>query len=343
MGSTTRGGVEQLLEQPATASPSAGDALDVVDLAGAALDLAAVAARANAYASASKAASTRRAYELDWREFSRWCEVRRRCALPAVPATVALYLADEAGRLKVATLRRRLSTIAAAHHAVGEDSPTEAAAVQDVLQGIMRRHGVQQTRKTPLVIDALRAVLATCGDDLRGRRDRALLLLGFAGALRRSELIAVRCEDLQTHPRGLVLTIRRSKTDQLALGRQVGIPHGTTPATSPVAAISAWRTLAQVHEGPLLRAVDRYGYVSGHGLSGRTVADVVKRVALMAGLEGDYSGHSLRAGLATSAALAGAGDVAIMQQTGHTSVAMVKRYVRPVEIWEANAAALAGL
>jgi integrase len=340
---STRGGVEQPLEHGGEIPPASSEVLDVIHLAGQALDLAALAARANAYAAASKADSTRRAYELDWREFSRWCEVRRRQALPADPDTVALYLTAEAGRLALATLRRRLATIAAAHQALGEANPCESPTVHLVLAGIMRKHGVQQVRKTPLVIDALKAALACCGDDLRGRRDRALLLLGFAGALRRSELVAVRCEDLAAHPKGLVLTIPRSKTDQVGAGRIIGIPHGTTPATSPPAAISAWRTLAGVQAGPLLRAVDRYGYVSAGQLSGRTVADVIKRVCLAAGLEGDYSGHSLRAGLATSAALAGAGHLAIAQQTGHRSAAMVQRYVRPVEIWEANAAALAGL
>lgn len=320
---------------------TAADAL--AQVAGRALDLAAVAARAQAYATASKAPSTRRAYALDWEAFVRWCDVHRLTPLPADPGTVALYLAAEAERLAVATLRRRLATIAQAHLSIGADNPCTARRVTDVFAGVTRTEGTQQRRKTPLVIDALRAALDACGDDLRGHRDRALLLLGYAGALRRSELVAVAVEDLAEHQRGYVLTIRRSKTDQTGEGRIVGIPHGSAPEYSPPAAIRSWMTWSGVTSGPLLRGVDRTGHISRHGLNGRTVANVVQRVCLAAGLQGDYSGHSLRAGLATSAAAAGASEMAIMSQTGHKSASMMRRYVRPVEIWEHNAAALAGL
>jgi integrase len=317
---------------------------EALDLAGAALDLAATAAAAERYARGSKAASTRRAYELDWRDFCWWCEVRHLSALPADPGTVGLYLADSASRLRVATLARRMVSIGAAHKAAGLVSPTGTAGVRAVWAGIQRAHGVKPARKTPLVIDALRECLAQLGDDLRSRRDRAILLVGFAGALRRSELVAIRVDDLeQARPDGIVLHIPRSKTDPFAAGRTVGIPMREGSPTCPCAALSSWLVAGRIQHGPVFRAISSRGLIRSSALQDRHVARLVKAVADRAGLEGDYSGHSLRAGLATTAAAAGASERAIMAQTGHKSVTIARSYIRPASLFAENAAALAGL
>ena len=167
-------------------------------------------------------------------------------------------------------------------------------------------------------------------DDLRGSRDRALLLVGFAGGMRRSEIIGLDMEDVAIEPEGLAVTIRRSKTDQEGQGRLIGIVRGARgPLTDPVAAIEDWRAAAGIESGPLFREVDRAGRVGAGRLSDRAVARIVKRSAARVGIDPErVSGHSLRAGLATSAAAAGAPERVIMSTTGHRSVTMVRRYIR---------------
>ena len=198
----------------------------------------------------------------------------------------------------------------------------------------MARHG-----EAPVLVEQLRAMLGGLGDTMLGARDRALLGLGFAGAFRRSELVGLDVSDLAFTGDGLEVTIRRSKTDQEGAGRKVGIPYGSTPSTCPVRAVRAWLELAGIVEGPVLRSVNRHGQLSAERLTDRTVALVVKRAALVVGLDPSrLAGHSLRAGLATAAAKAGKSERAIMAQTGHRSVTMVRRYIRDANLFSDNAA-----
>jgi integrase len=170
-------------------------------------------------------------------------------------------------------------------------------------------------------------------------RDRALLLVGFASALRRAELVSLNVEDVTTGPDGLTITLRRSKTDQEGAGRPIGVPFGSSPATCPVRALAAWVAAAGITDGPLFRGVSRHGALLGR-LSGRGVARVVQRGAASVGLEvANFGGHSLRAGLATAAEKAGKSERAIMAQTGHRSVTMVRRYIRDANLFSDNAAA----
>lgn len=289
--------------------------------------------RAREYIRASKAERTRRAYAVAWRGFTAWCEGRGLGSLPAAPGTVALYLAARADEgCKPATVALDLATISEAHRAAGFPSPREYAAVRAVLQGIRRTAGVAQRRAAPLLPDDLRA-----GVGVLGPRDRALLLLGFAGAFRRSELVGLDVEDLAFTADGLEVTLRRSKTDQEGEGQKRGVPFGGDPLTCPVRAVRAWIEGAGLAAGPL--------FPSGSGrLSDRAVARCVKRAVRAAGLDPSrYSGHSLRAGLATAAARAGKSTHSIMRQTGHRSVAMVSRYVREATLFEDNAACGIGL
>jgi site-specific recombinase XerD len=285
-------------------------------------------------------AATQRAYQADWRTFREWCDQRAVGFLPAHPATVAAYLRhlEGAGR-KVSTISRALASISEGHKAAGHDSPRSAVVVRKTLQAIRRRLGVAPAQKAPILAEQLRTMVAGLGSDLQGLRDRALLLVGFSGAFRRSELVALNVEDLTIDDEGLRVTLRRSKTDQEGEGRQVGIPYGSTAKTCPVRALKAWLEAAKIDRGPVFRGVLR-GAAGDRRASDKAVARAVKRAARRAGLDpSSFAGHSLRAGLATTAAKAGKSERAIMKQTGHRSVAMVRRYIRDAELFSDNAAA----
>jgi len=294
------------------------------------------------FAQASASPATRRAYSSDWRQFSAWCAALGARPLPASPETVCAYLAHLAneGR-KVATIGRALSSISQAHKAAGLDSPRASGVVQRVFRGIRRTLGVSPRRVSPLVTPELRAVVGGLPDTLAGKRDRALLLLGFAGAFRRSELVALNVEDLATVPEGLVALVRRSKTDQEGQGKRTGIPFGPDAGLCPVRAVRAWLDVAGIREGSLFRAVTRDGRVLPWRLSGHSVACIVKRSLERAGFpSGDYSGHSLRAGLATSAARARVARHRIaVQGRWAPGSAIVDTYIRDVAAFEDNAAA----
>ena len=301
--------------------------------------------RAREYIHAAKAPATIRAYRSDFRHFETWCQVLGLCALPAAPQTVALYLAEYGGLLKAATLQRRLAAIAKAHQAAGQASPASMsnAAVSEVWKGIKREHGTAQQGKAAVLTSDLRAMLRQLPEGLLGVRDRALLLIGFAGAFRRSELASLRVEDCEFLTEGLVVTLRRSKTDQEGEGRKIGLPYGSNPQTCPVRSLRAYLDAASIADGPLFRSITRHGRI-GETLSPYSVALIVKRQAAAAGLDSSkYAGHSLRAGLATSAAAAGVSERAIMNQTGHKSTAMVRRYIREGSLFRENAAAGVGL
>jgi site-specific recombinase XerD len=201
--------------------------------------------RAREYVHHAKASNTIRAYRSDWRHFVAWCVAHCSASLPAAPETVSLYLAQFGGLLKPATLQRRLAAIAKAHQAAGHESPASMkhAAVSEVWKGIKRTHGTAQDCKAAVLTKDLRAMLRTLPGGLLGVRDRALLLIGFAGAFRRSELVALEVEDCEFTTDGLVITLRRSKTDQDGEGRKIGIPYGFPPRNLPRAFV------ARVHGG----------------------------------------------------------------------------------------------
>jgi site-specific recombinase XerD len=296
------------------------------------------------YIRVSKAANTLRGYQSDWRDFYAWCESHGLCPLPASPEGVAAYIAESAGRLKVGSIQRRLNAIAEAHKAVGMESPTHAAIVTNTMKGIRRTKGTAAVQKSAALTADIRAMLDAADAGTIGARDRALILLGFAGAFRRSELIGLDAEDCVFGKDGFTITLRRSKTDQQGAGRKIGIPYGSNPETCPVRTVQAWLELAGVSAGPLFRSINRHGQVQSGRLSPVDVARVVKKLADRAGLDaGKYAGHSLRAGHATSAAIAGASERSIMNQTGHRSVQMVRRYIREGNLFRENSAGKLGL
>ena len=298
------------------------------------------------FARDAKAANTLRAYASDWRDFTDWCRWHKREPLPASPETVALYLTHLARAMKPSTIQRRISAISQAHAAAGyEDSPTRTAIVRAVWQGIRRSKGVAQSGKIPVLTPDLREMIHALPEGrLLSLRDRALLLLGFAGAMRRSELVGLDVGDVIETAEGLVVTIRRSKTDQEGAGRKVGIPYGSKLATCPVRAVREWKSVGGLEGGPLFRTVNRHGKLGAARLGDRSVALIVKRAIEATGKEpGGFAGHSLRAGLATAAAMAGVSERVIQEQTGHKSLPVLRRYIRDGSLFRENAAAEVGL
>ena len=318
---------------------------EVTPLSGAA-DLRLLASETIKFLAAAKAESTRRAYRADWDHFESWCRRHALTALPATPETVALYITALAGSHKPATLRRRLTVIGRAHRGAGQPSPSSVreALVGETLKGIRRTVGTAQVGKRPLYTDQVRAMVHALPATLRGKRDRALLLLGFAGGFRRSELAGLAVEDISVTADGLVVTLRRSKTDQEGQGRKVALPCGSNPETCPVRAYLEWLGAAKLEHGAVFREIGLGGRPAEQALHKDSVGLIVKRAARRIGRDpADYAGHSLRAGLATQAYLNGASELAIMQQTGHRSLATLRKYIREGSLFRDNPAAKLGL
>src|SRR5277367_4001382 len=236
--------------------------------------------QAREFIRASKAENTLRGYRSDWRDFVHWCEVHRVCPVPALPEVVAPYIAECAGRLKVGTIQRRLNAIAEAHKAVGLESPTSSGMVRNTLKGIRRSLGTAPAQKAPALTDDIRAMIGVADDGLIGLRDRALILLGFAGAFRRSEVVGLDVADLAFGKDGLTVTLRRSKTDQAGEGRKIGVPYGSNPDTCPVRVLQAWLEATGITDGPVFRSINRHGQMLRSRLAAADVARVVKKLAL---------------------------------------------------------------
>jgi integrase len=277
--------------------------------------------------------NTRRAYRSDLAHFQDWGG-----QLPADPEAVASYLAAHAQTLGVSTLVRRLATISKAHEARGLPNPCRSKLVRATLRGVKRTRGIAQREAKPLLKEDLFCALDAMRDGVKDARDRALLLIGFAGGFRRSELVGLDCADIEHVRQGVVITLRRSKTDQEAAGRKIGITFGRTHHC-PVIALDHWLTASGIDHGPVFRPVDRHGRVGPERLSGEAVSLTVKERVAAAGIDAaSFSGHSLRAGFATSAAQAGVSSAKIRSQTGHASDAMLARYIRDGELFLGNAA-----
>jgi site-specific recombinase XerD len=302
-------------------------------------------AEAENYIRSAKAANTVKAYQSDWAGFEAFCKGREVASLPAAPATVAAYAAEAAHRLKANTVERHLTAISQAHQLAGFPNPGEDKLVRTVMVGIRRVKGTAQTGKDPLSPELLRRMFAGTPGDLRSLRDRALLLVGFAGALRRSELVALRYEDIRFTTEGLAVTIPKSKTDPEGEGQTIGIPYGSHPESCPVRALEAWLVRSNITYGYLFTGIGRWGgELSGKPICDHQLAKIIKRLAATAGLDAaSFSGHSLRSGLATSAAEGGATERAIMDQTRHRSLKQLRKYIRRGSLFKDNAAARSGL
>ncbi|MHC2109293.1 site-specific integrase [Methylobacterium sp. CM6246] len=294
------------------------------------------AAFVRAYQRASKADATVRAYTSDARVFQDWCARFGLRSLPANPEAVAAFIVSQAEEGRAAsTLGRRIAAIRYAHKLAGADDPTEDEGVRAAMKGARRKVGVAPTQKAAATAEILAALLMRTPDTLTGKRDRALLALGFAGAFRRSELVALDVADLVEHPEGLRVRVRRSKTDQEGRGLEKAIPHGRF--IRPVALVREWLNAACIVEGPVFRPVSRSGNVRSPDagtakpprLTTQAVADIIKRYCTAAGLDAStFGAHSLRAGYITTAAERGADLARIMDQSGHRDPRTVVGYIR---------------
>lgn len=307
------------------------------------------------FAERARADNTRRAYRADLADFAAWCTNEGRSPLPATPATVAGYLTYLARHgAKVPTMSRRLSSIAYAHRFAGHRNPIESPRVHAVWEGIRRDRSQPVDQAPPLMPPLLWDVLDALPEDLSGARDRALILVGFVGALRRSELAALQVGHLAEHPNGLVLAIPRSKTDPYGEGQLVVLPRSSRPERCPVASLQRWLDEARIREQYVFRSIHRNGksvrplrtlrrgneLVVLRGMSEAAVNDAIHRACVRAlGPDGAaYSAHSLRAGFATYASQRGASDRAIAHQTRHRSLASLNQYIRIESAWADNAA-----
>ena len=283
------------------------------------------------YLAATQAKNTQLAYQFDIAHF-----LKSGGKIPATPRCVAAYLAVHANTLSLATLNRRVVAINHAHKDRGLKSPTRSALVVDTLRGIRRINGSKQRQVMPLLKSDLMKITKRLSG-LIGIRDKALLLIGFAGAFRRSELVALKVEDVRFVSEGVLIHVRRSKTDQNGVGRKVAIPY-IKGRHCPARALKTWLEKSNIKTGALFRRMNRFDQVTDHGLCAASVALIVKQRVRDAGLNPEqYSGHSLRAGLVTSAAQAGVSSWKIRQQTAHKSDVMLQRYIRDSQLFQNNA------
>lgn len=292
----------------------------------------------------TKAFNTLRAYDADWRDFIDWCAHHQAASLPAAPETIVNYindLADADESVKANTVARRVTAISENHIAAGFDrdrNPAKAGIVRATIAAIRREKGTFQQGKSPILLETLLLLVSgLTGNDLASHRDRALLLLGFAGAFRRSELVNVQIKDLTFTPQGLIIFIPRAKGDPLGRGSRIAIPYAPDPRVCAVRAVKLWLEASALTDGPLFRPLTKKGTLRPVQLSDKSVALIVKKYAALAGLDPkEFAGHSLRRGFATSAAQHDVGTLAIMRQTRHKSEKMVHRYIEQGNLFKEN-------
>ncbi len=287
---------------------------------------------ARALAKQAAAPATLRAYRADWAHYAAWCAENGFTPVPAEPATVGAYLGSLAGRLAPTTIRRRLSALGKMHRF--NDLPWNPAHrdIQEPLRGLLRTHGRPVQKAAALSLAMLRQLVATCDRTARGRRDRALLLIGFAGALRRSELVGLRVEDVAVVAGGLRLRIARGKTDPAGQGAEIGLPRGRHVETCPVRAFEAWQAVAKRKAGPLFRRIGTGDRIGAKALHPDAVRRILAHRIAMAGLtlEGfdRMSAHALRVGFITEAYAKGVRDEDIMRHTRHRDLRTMRGYVQ---------------
>lgn len=289
--------------------------------------------KAKEYARAAKAPSTLRTYAASWKVFTSWCRANGLTPLPADTETVVAFIASQADRIRPVTIKKICAAISQAHTLKGFPSPTQSEPVRLTLQGLRRLKGVAPTQKKAFRVEYIRKVLATMPDSLIGKRDTALLLLGFMTGLRRSELAALNMEDVVYEAEGAVVTIKRGKRDQEGRGRRVPVPYGMAEGLCPVRCLRRWTEAAQVKSGPLFLRLD--AGAPRARLTGWAVAEIVKRSVARAGLDPlVFGGHSLRRGFCSEAARLGAPERDIGRVTGHTSLAQLREYVEQGTIFQ---------
>ena len=290
----------------------------------------------------SKANNTLRAYKSDFKDFGGFCAKHGFDSLPTEPKVVSLYLTHLSKNSKISTLRRRLVSIGMVHKLKGHYLDTKHPIIIENLLGIKRVKGSYQKGKKPILINHLKSIINVIDeqkiDEIKKARDKALLLVGFAGGFRRTELISIDHEDLEFVTEGVKIIIKRSKTDQLGEGMTKGIPYFSNQKYCPVNNLKKWLELSNIKSGPIFRRFAKGSVLTNYRLTDQSVVLIIKIYLNLAGIENkNYSGHSLRSGFATVAAESGADERSIMTMTGHKTTQMVRRYIREANIFKNNA------
>ena len=290
----------------------------------------------------SKANNTLRAYKSDFRDFGVFCAKHGFDSLPTEPKIVSLYLTYLSKNSKISTLRRRLVSISMIHRLKGHYLDTKHPIIIENLMGIKRVKGSIQKGKKPILINHLKSIINVIDDQKIGEikkiRDKTILLVGFGGGFRRTELISIDHEDLEFVPEGVKITIKRSKTDQFGEGMIKGLPYFTNEKYCPVINLKKWIELSNIKSGPIFRRFAKGSVLTKNRLTDQSVVLIIKSYLNLAGIENkNYSGHSLRSGFATVAAESGADERSIMAMTGHKTTQMVRRYIREANIFKNNA------
>jgi site-specific recombinase XerD len=291
----------------------------------------------------SKANNTVRAYKSDFKDFGLFCAQNGFKSLPSEPKIVSLYLTYLSTKeVKMSTLKRRLVSIGVIHKLKGYYLDTKHPSIIENIMGIKRRKGSKQKGKKPLLINNLKTIINVIdgekNEEIKKLRDRSIILIGFSGAFRRSEIVSLDYDDLDFVKEGLKVNLKRSKTDQFGEGSVKGLPYFENSEYCPVVSLCKWIEISKINSGALFRRFTKGSKLSENRLSDQTVALLIKDYLEIAGIESrNYSGHSLRSGFATSAAESGVEERSIMAMTGHKSTEMVRRYIKDANLFKNNA------
>ena len=290
----------------------------------------------------SKASNTLRAYKSDFKDFEIFCSKHGFNSIPTEPKVVSLYLTHLSTNYKISTLRRRLVSIGVVHRLKGHYLDTKHPVIIENFLSIKRKKGSIQKAKKPILINHLKQIINVIDEQkiakIQKLRNRTLVLIGFGGGFRRTELISVDHEDLDFVEEGVKITLRRSKTDQFGEGMIKGLPYFENEKYCPVLSLKNWLTLSKIKSGPIFRRFAKGSTLTSYRLTDQSVVLIIKNCLKLAGIENsNFSGHSLRSGFATVAAESGADERSIMAMTGHKTTQMVRRYIREANIFKNNA------
>ena len=290
----------------------------------------------------SKANNTLRAYKSDFKDFEIFCAKHGFNSLPTEPKIVSLYITNLSKNSKISTLRRRLVSISMVHKLKGHYLDTKHPIIVENLMGIRRVKGSIQKGKKPLLINNLKEIINAIDEsnieDVKKLRDKSVILVGFGGGFRRTELISIDYEDLEFVSEGLKITIKKSKTDQFGEGMVKGLPYFTYETYCPVINLRKWLEKSKIKSGPIFRRFLKGSTLTDKRLTDQSVVLIIKKYLNLAGIENkNFAGHSLRSGFATVAAESGADERSIMAMTGHKTTQMVRRYIREANIFKNNA------
>ena len=290
----------------------------------------------------SKSNNTLRAYKSDFRDFGAFCAKHGFKSLPSEPKIVSLYVTHLSKNAKISTLRRRIVSISMVHKLKGHYLDTKHPVIVENLMGIKRKKGSIQTGKKPLLINHLKQIINVIDEQkiekIKKLRNKTLILIGFGGGFRRTELISIDHEDIDFVQEGVKITVRRSKTDQFGEGMIKGLPYFSNEKYCPVTNLKNWLILSKIKSGPIFRRFAKGSILTNHRLTDQTVVLIIKNYLKLAGIENqNFSGHSLRSGFATVAAESGADERSIMAMTGHKTTQMVRRYIKEANIFKNNA------